>query len=122
MKFLRMIALLLSLAVLCTALAACHGGGLNGTYSNIEEDLDKGLGDIYEFNGSRFTYRKRAFGEDISSFSGDYSVKDGRLTVRSSEAFIGGVLDMQSGKYIRSFAFEEGDAFIKLDDTIFYKK
>ncbi|MBQ8859554.1 MAG: hypothetical protein IJ012_07215 [Clostridia bacterium] len=121
MKFLRMTALLLSLAVLCAALAAC-GGGLNGTYSNIEGELEEGLGDIYEFSGSRFTYRKCALGEDISSFSGNYSIKDGQLTIRSSEAFIGGVLDMQSGKYIRTFTFEEGDGFIKLNDTVFYKK
>ena len=122
-KNIRVSALLLSVLLLCVALTSCiGGGGLSGTYSDIEGELSEDLGEVFVFRGNRYTYTLNAFGEVLTEFSGTYYIEDGKLTIFSSESFVGGALDMRTGKYFKTCDFEKGDGYIKIDEVIFYKK
>ncbi len=105
MKTIRISAALLAAVILCTALAACGGGALKGTYK--AESF--GTGASYTFSGKKVTVDILVLGSVLSTLEGTYEIKDGKITLTFEK---GEAEDVE--KYGGTYDFSQTDNAIKI--------
>ena len=120
-KLTKVTALVLSAVMLCALLASCSFVLLSGTYTNINGEITEGTGTVYEFKLKEVTVTTYVAGNVVTQYSGEFSVKDDTLTITSAEMFFGSSKN-DEGKYTRTFDFEKGDGFVKIDGTSYDKR
>lgn len=96
--FVKVIALALALVTLTCVFASC-GTKLSGKY---EATID-GAGAILEFKGSKVELSVKAFGKYGDPISGEYEIKDGKITLTFEEEnvvtyLIGGTSDFEKAE------------------------
>lgn len=112
----KVLALVLVAAALCTVFAAC-GNKLSGKYSAEIA----GTGATMEFKGSKVTTTYKALGKEVYSVEGEYSIEDDKITFTyegedaDKAKDYSGTFDFKEGKD------EDGKAYIKIG-LITYKK
>lgn len=99
----KVIALIMTAAILCLALASC-GKTLSGTYSAEIA----GTGVEFEFKGKKVEMTLKVLGMSGDPVEGTYSIDDDKITFEFSTD------DKDAKKYNGTFDFEEGDDYIKI--------
>ena len=113
-NFIRVIAVVLMLAALCTVFASC-GKTLSGKYTN--DDLNIGIYSYkvtYNFSGSKVTVTKTSSGiisgSNTNTYEGKYEIAENDNGMEITFTFENADDDVKSGTY----KFEEGEGYIKI--------
>lgn len=97
----KVIALIMTAAILCLALASC-GKTLSGTYESALKTTE------LAFKGSKVEIRFNVFGIWSDPVEGEYSIDDDKITFEFSDD------DEDAKAYNGTFSFEESDDYIKI--------
>ncbi len=121
-KSLKVTALVLSAVMLCALLASCSFLLLSGTYTNINGEITEGTGTVYEFKMKEVTVTSYLAGNVVTQYTGEFSVKDDKITITTDVYVLGAERDDETGKYVATYDFEKGDGFIKIGNTSYDKR
>lgn len=97
----KVIALIMTAAILCLALASC-GKTLSGTYESALKTTE------LEFKGNKVEIKFGAFGVWSDPVEGTYSIDDDKITFEFESD------DKDTKAYNGTFSFEEGEDYIKI--------
>ncbi|MBR2354034.1 MAG: hypothetical protein IKA76_06000 [Clostridia bacterium] len=117
-KTVRILAVVMSVLMLCLCLASCGGGGLSGTYSASEY----GTKIAFDFSGKNVEMTVSAGGLSYS-VEGKYEIEDDKITFSFDEpdedaSYLENMLE----GFESSLDFEKGDGYIKIEGQKFEKE
>ena len=118
-NFIKVIAMVLLLATVCTVLASC-GKTISGTYTGKVDLLLASYTASYEFSGSKVTVTKTSelLGQsNTTEIKGKYEITEAADGYEITFTFETSDDDVKSGTY----TFEEGEGFIKIGGVQYNK-